>query len=120
MNASSRPLAVVTGASSGIGLELSGSGASIEAVQVDLATPEGTDKLYTSLAGRPADSLLANAGHGLGRGFLDQSPRRSQSSIARWRNPVRPSSSEEFPFHSAMARPSPAERKRHTNLRRMR
>jgi short-subunit dehydrogenase len=99
MNASNRPLAVVTGASSGIGLELarecaqngfdlvlaadrdlsdavedlSGSGASIEAVQVDLATPEGIDKVYTSLAGRPVDSLLANAGHGLGRGFLDQS-----------------------------------------------
>jgi short-subunit dehydrogenase len=90
---------VVTGASSGIGLdlarecarggfdlviaadrdlsdaveELSGSGAPVEAVQVDLATPEGIDKLYTSLAGRPVDSLLANAGHGLGRGFLDQS-----------------------------------------------
>src|SRR5882672_3772969 len=99
MNASNRPLAVVTGASSGIGLELarecarggfdlviaadrdlsdaveelSASGAPVEAVQVDLATPEGIDKLYTSLAGRPVDSLLANAGHGLGRGFLDQS-----------------------------------------------
>jgi short-subunit dehydrogenase len=99
MNASNRPLAMVTGASSGIGLELarecaqngfdlviaadrdlsdaveelSGSGAAIEAVQVDLATPEGIDKLYTSLAGRSVDCLLANAGHGLGRGFLDQS-----------------------------------------------
>ncbi|MFL6606518.1 MAG: SDR family NAD(P)-dependent oxidoreductase [Steroidobacteraceae bacterium] len=99
MNASTRPLAVVTGASSGIGLELarecaqhgfdlvvaadrdlsdaveelSGLGASIEAVQVDLATPEGIDKLYRSLAGRAVDALLANAGHGLGKGFLDQS-----------------------------------------------
>jgi NADP-dependent 3-hydroxy acid dehydrogenase YdfG len=25
------------------------------------------------LAGRPADALLANAGHGLGKGFLDHS-----------------------------------------------
>jgi short-subunit dehydrogenase len=99
MNASTRPLAVVTGASSGIGLELarecaqhgfdlvvaadrdlsdaveelSGSGISVEAVQVDLATPEGIEKLCRSLAGRPVDSLLANAGHGLGKGFLDQS-----------------------------------------------
>jgi hypothetical protein len=31
--------------------------------------PEGIDKVHRSLAGRPADALLANAGHGLGKGF---------------------------------------------------
>jgi NAD(P)-dependent dehydrogenase (short-subunit alcohol dehydrogenase family) len=82
-------MAVVTGASSGIGLELarecaqngldlvvaadrdlsdgveevSGLGISIEAVRVDLATPEGIDKLYRSLAGRPThcSPMLATA-----------------------------------------------------------
>jgi short-subunit dehydrogenase len=29
--------------------------------------------LYSSVADRPLEALLANAGHGLGRGFLDQS-----------------------------------------------
>jgi short-subunit dehydrogenase len=99
MSTSTRPLAVVTGASSGIGLGLAvecarhgfdlivaadrdlkeavedvrAAGAAVESVQVDLATPQGIDKLYASLAGRPVAALLANAGHGLGRGFLDQS-----------------------------------------------
>jgi uncharacterized protein len=30
------------------------------------------DKVYEALQGRPVGALLANAGHGLGRGFLDQ------------------------------------------------
>ena len=30
------------------------------------------DKLYAALNGRPVDALLANAGRGLGRAFLDQ------------------------------------------------
>jgi short-subunit dehydrogenase len=93
-----RPLAIVTGASSGIGLELaalcaangfdlllaadrpldtavtevSKRGASVEAVEADLATPEGVDKLLSQVAERPVAALLANAGHGLGKAFLDQ------------------------------------------------
>ena len=96
-----RPLAVVTGASTGIGYELAKIcaengfdlvvaadepkieeaardfrkfGATVEAVQADLATLEGVDKLYAVAKGmgRPVDALLANAGRGLGGGFLDQ------------------------------------------------
>jgi uncharacterized protein len=85
-----RKFAIVTGASSGIGFELAkiclsneydvliaadepeieqaaatlrqGFG-TVEAVQADL-----------SAKGRPVDALLANAGRGLGRAFLDQDP----------------------------------------------
>lgn len=94
-----RPLAVVTGASSGIGLELArccaahgfdlliaadepqiedaarelrAAGASVDAVQADLATPEGVARLCEAVRGRPVEALLANAGRGLGKGFLDQ------------------------------------------------
>jgi short-subunit dehydrogenase len=96
-----RPLAVVTGASSGIGYELARcciddgfdlviaaddpaldeaadrlrqmkEQASVKSVQADLATRQGVDALLEAIAGRPVDALLANAGHGLGRGFLDQ------------------------------------------------
>lgn len=94
-----RPLAVVTGASSGIGYELAKLcaqngfdlviaadkpeiveaaqafqqlGAKVDHLQVDLATREGVDKLYETIGGRPVDALLANAGHGLGHAFLDQ------------------------------------------------
>ena len=95
----SRPLAIVTGASTGIGYELAKQcaengfdllvaadesriqqaaqdfqalGAATEAVQADLATTEGVDQLLAALGGRPVDALLANAGRGLGKGFLDQ------------------------------------------------
>jgi short-subunit dehydrogenase len=95
---SSRGLAVVTGASSGIGRELAaiaaregfdliiaadrpledavtelqGYGARVEAVEADLATQDGVDQLYSRVGGRPVAALMANAGHGLGKGFLDQ------------------------------------------------
>jgi short-subunit dehydrogenase len=95
----SKPFAIVTGASSGIGLELATicaqegfdllvaadrpeiheaadqfrqSGATVTVVETDLATLEGVDQLWAAAAGRPVDALLANAGHGLGHGFLDQ------------------------------------------------
>lgn len=95
----SRPLAVVTGASSGIGrelarlaaaqgydlvvaadqgpleevaMELRSCGSAVTAVQADLATPEGIDKLMQAIAHRPVNALMANAGHGLGHAFLDQ------------------------------------------------
>jgi short-subunit dehydrogenase len=94
-----RPLAVVTGASSGIGLELARccvadgydvvvcadepeiataaaelgqGGAAVETVQADRATGEGTERLLGAIGDRPVDALLANAGIGLGNAFLDQ------------------------------------------------
>ena len=96
-----RPLAIVTGASSGIGYELArccvengfdlviaadepeieaaaqtlrGLGADVTAVQADLATLEGVDRLHDAARAldRPVEALLANAGRGLGKGFLDQ------------------------------------------------
>jgi uncharacterized protein len=94
-----RPLAVITGASSGIGralaelcardgydlvlaadrAEIGGvasalreTGVSVDAVQADLATIEGVDQLWATVKGREVDALLANAGHGLGGAFLDQ------------------------------------------------
>src|SRR5215207_4681377 len=99
MTSASRPLAVVTGASTGIGYELAKQCAehgydlviaadepeiktaadklrafdvAVDAVEADLATTGGVDKLYAATKGRPIDALLANAGRGLGRAFLDQ------------------------------------------------
>jgi len=94
-----RPLAMVTGASTGIGYELAvlcakegfdllvvadepkiheaaeqlrNFGVAVDAVESDLARLEGVDKFYQAAKGRPVDALLANAGHGLGGSFLDQ------------------------------------------------
>jgi len=99
MSDSQRKLAVVTGASTGIGLELAREcakndfdliiaaneaqiesaaedlrrdGGTVDVVQADLATTEGVDELYGKINGRPVAALLANAGRGLGKGFLDQ------------------------------------------------
>ena len=95
----SKPFAIVTGASSGIGFELAAIcatkgfdllvaadspeihesakrftalGANTTVIETDLATSEGVRRLQAAADGRPVDALLANAGHGLGRAFLDQ------------------------------------------------
>ena len=94
------PLAVVTGASTGIGRELArlaaeegydlviaadqgpleeaaahfrALGAGVDAIECDLSTAFGVDKLVLAIGGRPVDVLVANAGHGLGHAFLDKS-----------------------------------------------
>jgi short-subunit dehydrogenase len=47
-------------------------GVEVSAVETDLATTDGVDRLLASLGGRPVAALMANAGRGLGRAFLDQ------------------------------------------------
>src|ERR1700749_978126 len=93
-------LSVVTGASTGIGLELAkccakdgmeilvvadepeieqaaetlrGLGASkVEALQADLSNEAGVDKLVAAVKDRRIEHLIANAGRGLGDAFLNQ------------------------------------------------
>jgi short-subunit dehydrogenase len=93
-----RPLAVVTGASSGIGYHLAKQaaehgydlvvaadmpladavqdfealGARVDPIECDLATRAGVEQLLACVAGRRVDALLANAGHGLGGAFTEQ------------------------------------------------
>ncbi|MBX5153648.1 MULTISPECIES: SDR family NAD(P)-dependent oxidoreductase [Rhizobium] len=98
---SGKGLAVVTGASTGIGYELAkcaardgydlivaadeerinqaaadlkAFGTSVDAVEADLSTLEGVDRLTERItaSGRSVDLLMANAGRGIGEGFLDQ------------------------------------------------
>ncbi len=97
-NASTRPLAVVTGASNGIGYELAkqfaqhgfdlviaaedtgiataardfeGLGAGVESLRVDLAIYDGVEQLYGKITatGRPVEAIALNAGVGVGGDF---------------------------------------------------
>lgn len=94
-----RPLAVVTGASTGIGLELArrcaedgfnlivasndgrieeaaagfrALGAEVETLDADLSVDDGLSRLIELVGDRPVHALLANAGIGLAGAFLDQ------------------------------------------------
>ncbi|MBD2091139.1 SDR family NAD(P)-dependent oxidoreductase [Microcoleus sp. FACHB-1515] len=95
-----KPLAVITGASSGIGYELAkqfaehgfdlvvtstgesieeaaeafrGLTAQVETVQADLATYDGVEKLYSQIqaTGRPVEAIVINAGVGVGGAFIE-------------------------------------------------
>ena len=95
-----KPLAVVTGASSGIGFELAkvfadhgydllvnaedngleaaaeqlrAAGAQVQPVQTDLSTYDGVEELYSAIAstGRPVSAAALNAGVGQGGAFID-------------------------------------------------
>ena len=97
---STKPLAVVTGASNGIGLELAKQfarngfdllisqheqsaqsavqeleqmGANVQIAQADLATSEGVDALYQAIqsTGRPVEAIAINAGVGIDGYFKD-------------------------------------------------
>jgi uncharacterized protein len=101
MDEQERKFAVVTGASSGIGFELAKvfaeegydlmvtaedeelhaasrelnqMTASVEAVRVDLARPEGVEKLFEQIlaTGRPVDAIALNAGIGAGGAFATE------------------------------------------------
>ena len=100
MEASTRPLALVTGASSGIGFELAKQfahngfdlvvtaeddelaeatreaealGAAVASVQVDLTSSDGVDQLWRAIkaTGRPLAAAALNAGVGSGGAFKD-------------------------------------------------
>ena len=100
--------AIITGASTGIGFELAhlaadagydllivadepliesaaadirGKGVEVRSIEADLSTIDGVDQLLEAAQGRTIDLLCANAGRGLGHGFLDQS-------VSDWRRVV--------------------------------
>lgn len=101
-------LAIVTGASTGIGFELatiaakqgydlivvanealiqsaaadfSTFGTQVESVETDLSTIEGVDRMLAAANGRRVDLLVANAGTGTGGAFLEQD-------VPTWRHAV--------------------------------
>lgn len=101
-------LAIITGASTGIGFELATLaakdgydlivvanepliqsaaadfkqfGTQVQSVEVDLSTIDGVDELLAAADGRQIDLLAANAGIGTGGAFLDQN-------IANWRHSI--------------------------------
>ncbi len=112
MNNTSKPLAVVTGASSGIGYELAKQfaehgfdllissnsdrimdaarslealGANVETVQADLASYEGVESLFQRMrnAGRPVDTVVINAGVGVGGDFARSTDLESELNLIR-------------------------------------
>jgi short-subunit dehydrogenase len=105
-----RPLAVVTGASSGIGYELAKQfaqngfdlvvtatgatleeaaqafkqlGANVETVQADLATYEGVEQLYSKIqsTGRPVDAIAINAGVGVSGDFARETDLKDELNL---------------------------------------
>jgi uncharacterized protein len=111
MNRSStRPLAVVTGASNGIGYELAKQfaqngfdllvtatgpsindaaqefeklGAQVETVQADLATYDGVEELYSKIqaTGRPVEAIAINAGVGVGGEFSHETDLKAELNL---------------------------------------
>lgn len=94
-----KPLAIITGASTGIGREMArvaaedgcdmvlaadeaaietvaddlrATGADVVAVQADLGTEDGVEQLWQAIGDRRIEYMIANAGRGLGHAFLEQ------------------------------------------------